>query len=115
MWFFNGSCNPHKNKISNDLNYLNLVCSKYIRVYDDFTFMSDFNVPMSDKVMEDFCSLNNLGSLIKKRTCYKNHGNPTYIDLILANRAGYFQHSNVFLTGISDFHPNLTTQLKMDF
>ena len=65
--------------------------------------------------MEDFCSLNNLESLISKPTCYKNHENPTCIDLILTNRPGYFQHSNVFETGISDFHLLIVTQLKMGF
>ena len=37
--------------------------------------MGDFNVAMSDKAMEDSCSLNNLESLINKPTCYKNHEN----------------------------------------
>ena len=65
--------------------------------------------------MEDFYSMNNLENLIKKSTCYKNHENPTCIDLILTNRPGYFQHSNVFETGISDFHLLIATQLKMGF
>ena len=73
--------------------------------------MVDFNVAISDKAIEDFCSLNNLESLIKKRTCYKNHGNPTCIDLILTNTSGYFQHSDVFETGIYDFHSLITTQI----
>ena len=68
-WFFNGSYNPHKNKIPNHQNYLYLVCSKYSKVYDDLIFMGDFNVPMSDKAMEDICSLKNSESLIKKPTC----------------------------------------------
>ena len=63
-WFLNGSYNTDKNKISNHLNYLHLACSKYSKVYDDFIFMRDFNVPMHDKAMGDFCSLNNLESLI---------------------------------------------------
>ena len=63
-WFLNGSYNTDKNKISNHLNYLHLACSKYSKVYDDFIFMGDFNVPMHDKAMGDFCSLNNLESLI---------------------------------------------------
>ena len=33
--------------------------------------MSDFNGAMNDKAMEDFCSLNNLESLISKPTCDK--------------------------------------------
>ena len=77
--------------------------------------MGDFSVTMSDKAMEDFCSLNNLESLICKPTYYKNHENLTCTDLILANRPGYFQHSNVFETGISDFHLLIVTQLKMGF
>ena len=75
--------------------------------------MGDFNVAMNDKAIEDFCPLNNLESLISKPTCYKNHENPTCIDLIVTNRPGYFQHSNVFETRISDFHLLTVTQLKM--
>ena len=63
-WFLNGSYKTDKNKISNHLNYLHLACSKYSKVYDDFIFMGDFNVPMHDKAMEDFCFLNNLERFI---------------------------------------------------
>ena len=77
--------------------------------------MGDFNVVMSDKAMEDFCSLNSLGSLISKPKYYKNHENPTCIDLVLTNRPGCFQQSSVFETGISDFHLLVATQLKMGF
>ena len=77
--------------------------------------MGDFNVAMSDKAMEDFCSLNNLESLINKPTCYKNHENPACIDRILTNRPSYFQLRNVFETGISDFHLLIATQIKMGF
>ena len=45
---------------------MNLVCSKYSKVYDNFMLMGDFNDAVSAKAMEDFCSLNNLESLIKK-------------------------------------------------
>ena len=83
-WLFNGSYNPHKS-LANHLNYLNLVCGKYSKTYDNFIFMAGSNVPMSDKAMEDFHSLDNLESLIEKPTCYKNRENPTCIDLILTN------------------------------
>ena len=69
----NGSYNPYKTKTLNYLNYLNLVISKYRKVYDNFLFIHDFNIAMSDKAMEDFYSLNNLESLIKEPRCYKNH------------------------------------------
>ena len=99
----------------NHFNYLNPDFNKYSKVWDNFIFMGDFNIAMSDKAMEDFCSLNNLESLISKPTCYTNHENPTCIDLILTNRPGYFQYSNVFPTDISDFHLLIVTQLKMGF
>ena len=55
---------------------------------------------MTDKHMADFCSLNNLESLIRRPTCYKNHENSTFIGLILTKRLGYFEHSKVFETGL---------------
>ena len=39
------------------------------KVYDNFIFMGDPNDAMSDKAIEDFCSLINLESLIKNPTC----------------------------------------------
>ena len=53
--------------------------------------MGDFNVAMSDKAMEDFCSLNSLESLISKPTCYKSHENPTCTDLILSNKVTHLR------------------------
>ena len=85
------------------LNYLNLVFNKYSKGYDNFIFMGDFDVAISDKAMEDFWSLNNLESLIKKLTCYKNYDNSTCIDLILTNKPDYLQYSNVFETGFLIF------------
>ena len=57
--------------------------------------------------------MKNLESLIKKPACYKNHENPTCTDLILTNRHGYFQHSIVFETGITNLR--VATQFKMGF
>ena len=37
------------------------------------------------------------------------------IDLILTNKPSYFQHSNVFETGLSDFHLLTVTEFKMGF
>ena len=52
--FCNGSCSPHKSKVLDHISYLNLVSHKYSKVYDDFIFMGEFNVAMSDKAMEIF-------------------------------------------------------------
>ena len=82
-WFFNDYYSLHKNKISDHLNYLNLLFSKYSKVYDNFISMGNFNATMSDKTIEDFCMMNNLESLIKKPICYKNHENTRCIELIV--------------------------------
>ena len=77
--------------------------------------MRDFNVTMDDKFMINFCELNSLSSLIDKSTCYKNFDKITYIDLILTSEPSYFQDSNVFETGISDFHLLTVIEFKMEF
>ena len=77
--------------------------------------MGDFDVAMSDNIMKNFHSLNNLESLIKKPTWYKNNDNPTCIDIALTNRPSFLQHSNVFETFISYFHLLISTQLKIGF
>ena len=65
--FFNGSYNPHKNKI-----LLNLICYKNSKVYVKVIFKGDLDVVIIDnKAMEDFYALNNLESLIEKPRCYK--------------------------------------------
>ena len=53
--------------------------------------------------------------LIDKPTCYKNFDKPKCIHLILTNKPSYFQHSNVFETGLSDFHLLAVTEFKMGF
>ena len=57
------------------------------------------------------CLINNLKSLNKEPTCFKNPNNPSYIDMFLMNRSQYFQ--NTSKTGISDFHKLVVTVLKM--
>ena len=65
--------------------------------------------------MIDFCELNDLSSLIDKPTCYKNFDKPTCTELILKNKPSYFQHSNVFETGLSDFDLLIVREFKMGF
>ena len=77
--------------------------------------MGDFNVSMDDKFKINFCELNDLSSLIDKPTCYKNFDKPKCIDLILTNKPSYFQHNNVFETGLSDFHLLTVTEFKIGF
>ena len=87
----------------------------FIKNYDNFIFLGDFNTCINDNATKSFCSLNDLTSLIDQPTCYKSPDKPTCIDLILTNRANYFQQNNVFETGLSDCHMKVVTELKMAF
>ena len=60
-----------------------------------------------------FLIVNNLKSLNKEPTCFKNPNNPSCIDLFLTNRSRYFQNTSTIETGISDFHKLVVTVLKM--
>ena len=76
QWFLNCSYNPHRNSISRHLECLNRVIDKQIKTCGNFILIGDFNVGIDE---------NCLKSLIKVPTCFKNPGNPKYIDLILTN------------------------------
>ena len=49
---------------------------------------------------------------MKEPICYKNHDNPSCIDLFLTNRPRTSQCTNLIETGISDFHNPVVTILK---
>ena len=85
QWFLNCSYNPHRNSISRHLECLNRVIDKHIKTCDNFILIGDFNVGIDENSMKNFCDINCLKSLIKVPTCFKNPGNPKYIDLILTN------------------------------
>ena len=53
-----------------------------------------------------------LTNLIKEPKYFKSLENPTCIDPILTNRPKCFQNSNVFETGLSDFHKITFAVLK---
>ena len=61
--------------------------------------------------LEDFTQGYDLRSLIKKPTCYQS-STPSCIDLILGNRESFFNLSNTFETGLSDYYKLVCTVLK---
>ena len=95
--------------ISSHLDYLNDILGKYSKSYENLVFMGD------DKLMINFCELNDLSSLTVKPTCCKNFDKPTCTDMILTNKPSYFQHSNAFETGLSNFHLLTVTEFKTAF
>ena len=65
--------------------------------------MRNYNQASNIK-LDTFCRIWNLKSLGNEPTCFKNPNNFSCIDLILANTIKSFQETQVFETGISEFH-----------
>ena len=114
-WLILGIYNPNKSMISNHLMILSKILEHYQPLYDNVILLGDFNSEYTDDHMTEFCSLFNLASLIKDKTCFKSLDNPSCIDLILTNRPQNFQNSGVIETGLSDFHKLTITVLKTSF
>ena len=70
---------------------------------------------LKQKNISEFMSVYSIRNLVKQKTCFKNPENPSCIDLTLTNSPRSFQSSNVFETGLSDFHKLTTTVLKQYF
>ena len=81
--------------------------------YDNLLILGDLNSELEETCLNDFFNVNNLKSLNKKPTCFKNPENPSCIDLFLTNRQKSFQNTSTIETGISDFHKLVVTVLKM--
>ena len=112
-WLLCCSYNPHKHNISNHLHHLNKGLDVYLKHYDNLLILGDLNSELKDSCLNDFSNVNNLKSLNKEPTCFKNPNNPSCIDLFLTNRSIYFQNTSTIETGISDCHKLVVTMLKM--
>ena len=75
----------------------------------------DFNAQVNDIKLDTFCSTWSLKSLGKEPICFKNPNNPSCIDFFLTNTTRSFQETQVFMTGLSDFHKLVVTILKSTF
>ena len=85
----------------------------YLRHYDNLFILGDLNSELKDSCLNAFSNVDNLKSLNKEPTIFKNPNNPSCIYLLLANRSEYFQNTSTIETGISDFHKLVVTVLKM--
>ena len=85
----------------------------YLKHYDNLLILGDLNSDLKDGCLNAFSNVNNLKSLNKEPTCFKNPNNPSCIDLFLTNRSRYFQNTSTIETGISGFHKLVVTVLKV--
>ena len=73
----------------------------YMKSYDKFLLIGDFNAEEGEADMENFMELYDLGNLIKEKTCFKSVENPSCLDLFLTNCVRSFQNTKVISTGVS--------------
>ena len=84
-WLLGTSYNHHKANIAFHLSNVSVALDKLCADYENFILLGDFNVEVKEKNISDFMSTYNLKSLVKQKTCFKNHDKPSCIDLILTN------------------------------
>ena len=114
-WLLIPSYNPNFCNLRVHLNAIDKAIEFYFKTYDKILIAGDFNAQVSDIKLDTFCSIWNLKSLGKEPTCFKNPNNPSCIDLFLTNTIRSFQETQVFETGLSDFHKLVVTVLKSTF
>ena len=83
--------------------------------YDHFVLLGDFNVQENETILSEFLNAYNAKNIVKNKTCFKSIENPSCVDLIITDKPGSFQHTNVFEIGISDHHKLVTTVMKEKF
>ena len=87
----------------------------YFTKYDKFLLVGDFNAEDTEPILASFLDQYQAKNLVKKYTCFKSVDNPSCVDLLITNNYRSFQHTNVFSTGLSDFHKMAITVLKTKF
>ena len=99
-----------KQKLANFLSSITDLLDHYLKTYEDFIVIDDFNEietsPALDSFLEEQMSTN-----IKNKTCFKSVKG-SCIDLNLTSRPSLHQFQNVFQTGISDHYLLIYTMLK---
>ena len=87
----------------------------YYGQYDKFLLAGDFNVEDTEPILSSFLEQYEAKNIVKNKTCFKSIENPSCVDLLITNSCRSFQHTNVFSTGLSDFHKMAVTVLKTTF
>ena len=111
-WLICVNYNPSKSNISRHLETVGKGLDVYLPNYDNVFLIGDFNSEPSENDLLQFCELYNLKNIVKEPTCFKNHDNPSCIDLILTNKQKSFQNTTILETGLSDFHKMTCTVLN---
>ena len=102
-WLLISIYRPHRTKDKYFLNKLSSLIDFYSSTYENILILGDFNMEIVDTSMAGFLESHCLKSLNKMPTCFKSK-NGKCIDLMLTNKNRSFKYTNIFETGMSDFH-----------
>ena len=94
--------------------HLGKVLDNFSTKYDRFVLLDDFDVKESETILSEFLNAFNAKNIVKNKICFKRIENPSCVDLIITDKPGSFQHTNVFETGISDHNKLVTTVIKQN-
>lgn len=114
-WLLFGGYNPEKSKIGIFLEQLQMKIDQYMKNYENFLILGDFNSEITEEKIKSFCEMYGLKNIVKGPTCYKNPNKPTSIDLILTNKIHIFQNNINIETGLSDHHLMTVCVMKYTF
>ena len=95
--------------------HLGNVLENFSKKYDRFVLLSNFNVQENETMLSEFLNAFNAKNIVKNKTCFESIENPSCVDLIITDKPGSFQHTNVFERGILDHHKLVTTVIKLKF
>ena len=112
-WVIGCTYNPKHNLIESHLEQVGKHLDSYLTTYDNFLIIGDMNAEPQNEYVLDFCQAYNCKNLIYEKTCFKNHENPSCIDLMITNVPKSFQGSVAIETGLSDFHKLTLSIMKV--
>ena len=69
----------------------------------------------TETILCEFLNAYNAKNLVENKTCLKSIEDPSCVDLIITDKPGSFQHTNVFEIGISNHHELVTAVMEAKF
>ena len=93
--------------------HLGKVLDNFSTKYDHFILLGDFNVQENETILSEFLNAYNAENIVKNKACFKSIENLSCVDLIITDKPGRFQHTNVFETGLLDHHCHNSYESKI--
>ena len=113
-WLLFGSYHPPSQSDQYYFDCVGRSIDKYSN-WDNFLLAGDFNAEEWEPCLKSFLFEYDIYCLVKDKTCFKNHDNPSCIDLFITSNKYSFQNTTTVCAGASDCHKMVVTVLKTTF